>query len=258
MTPLPPVSRSRRTVLSVLLCAGLALTGTACAEEKVDPDKGTNGVGKLSATEIETKARAAADTAATVRLSGTLTSKGGTYRLNMRLKKTGGTGSVATKDNTFALLRVGDDLYLKADAGFWTQKQEGGQAAPSRTDEEAALKLGDKYVKVPEDDASYQEFRAFTEMDGLLDGLLEMPGRLTKGERTKVGGVRAIKVASDEGAGGVLDVSLEGQPYPLQFARGGGAGTLTLGEWGADFPLAPPAEGEIVDYGRQLPKSSGG
>ncbi|MFF8956706.1 hypothetical protein [Streptomyces sp. NPDC014894] len=256
------VSRARRAVSSLALCAGLVLSATACAEEeKPDPDKGTNGVGKLSAEEIEDKARAAAEAADAVRLSGTLVSEGGTFRLNMRLKEDGGSGSVTSKDNTFELLRIADDLYLKADAGFW--KHEDGKAAgagggttPSKADAEAAGKLGDKYVKVPQGDPAYREFRGFTEMDSLLNGLLGMQGKLSKGERTKVGGVQTIKVQAEQGAGGVLDVALEGEPYPLRFARAGGKGVLTLGEWDAGFELAAPAKGETVDYGGQLPKSS--
>ncbi len=60
-----------------------------------------------------------------------------------------------------------------------------------------------------------------------------------------------------DGAGGVLDVALDGAPYPVQFARAGGKGVLTLAEWDVDFALEPPAKGETVDYGGQLPKTSG-
>ncbi|MEO3975919.1 hypothetical protein [Streptomyces sp. CAU 1734] len=260
VTPLPSVSRVRGALLPLLLCAGLAVSATACAEEKPDPDKGTNGVGKLSAKAIEARARATADAATAVRLSGTLVSKGGTFKLNMRLKEDGGSGSVASKENTFELLRVGDDLYLKADAGFWTQKEGGPDGAPStptKEDVEAAGKLGDKYVKVPEGDPAYNDFRGFTEMDVLLEGLLGMQGKLSKGDRTEVGGLRTIKVQAEDGVGGVLDVSLEGKPYPLQFARAGGKGVLALREWDLDFELAAPSAGEIVDYGGKLPKSSG-
>ena len=100
----------------MVLCAGLTVALTACAGE--DPDKGTNGVGKLTAAQIEKKARAAADAADAVRLTGKLVSKGGTYSLNMRLSGEGGTGSVTSKQYTFALLRIGDELFLKADAGL--------------------------------------------------------------------------------------------------------------------------------------------
>ncbi|MFI9581399.1 hypothetical protein ACIHCQ_06045 [Streptomyces sp. NPDC052236] len=249
MTPLPPALRARRAALSVVLCAGLTAALTACGGGE-DLDAGTNGIGKLSATEIETKARATADAAASVRLSGTLVSKGGTYKLNMRLKHEGGTGSVTSKDNKFELLRVGDVLYLKADAGFWSRKE------PTQSDLDAAGKLQDKYVKVPEGDPAYKQFRGFTDMDVLLEGLLGMQGELSKGDRTEVGGIPTIKVIGGEGEGGTLDVSLAGKPYPLQFARAGGAGVLTLGDWDKDFVLEAPAKDETVDYGRQLPKTS--
>lgn len=255
MTPLPPAGRASRAALFAVLSAGLTVVLTACGE---DPDAGTNGVGKLSAEEIETKARAAADAAVSVRLSGTLVSKGGTYKLNMRLKHEGGIGSLTSKDNAFELLRIGDALFLKADAGFWSHADGDDEGEPSESDAEAAQKLADKYVKVPKGDPSYKQFRGFTDMDVLLDGLLGMQGELNKGDRTQVGGVRTIKVTAGEGGeGGVLDVSLQGKPYPLQFARAGGAGVLTLGDWDKDFPLAEPARGETVDYGGQLPKTSG-
>ncbi|MFF3403163.1 hypothetical protein ACFYW6_32270 [Streptomyces sp. NPDC002659] len=253
MTPLPPVLRARRAALSVALCAVLTAVLTACGE---DPDAGTNGIAKLSAAEIETKARATADAATSVRLSGTLVSKGGTYKLNMRLKHDGGTGSVTSKDNTFELLRIGDALYLKADAGFWTHVDGESDEKPGTTDSQAAGKLNDKYVKVPKGDPAYKQFRGFTDMDVLLEGLLGMQGDLSKGDRTQVGGVRTIKVLAGEGTGGTLDVSLEGKPYPLQFARAGGAGVLTLGDWDKEFTLAAPSKDETVDYGQKLPKTS--
>ncbi|MFI2371009.1 hypothetical protein [Streptomyces sp. NPDC018833] len=254
VTPLPSAGRARRAVLAVALCAGLTAGVTACGE---DPDAGTNGIGKLTAQQIENKARAAADGASAVRLSGTLVSKGGTYKLNMRLKQDGGTGSVTSKDNTFELLRIGDTLFLKADAGFWSHTDDEDGEEPSRSDEEAADKLQDKYVKVPKGDPAYKQFRGFTDMDVLLDGLLGMQGKLTKGDRTEVGGVRTVEVLAAEGAGGVLDVSLIGKPYPLRFTRAGGAGVLALGDWDKDFALTEPSKDETLDYGGQLPKTSG-
>jgi hypothetical protein len=53
----------------------------------------------------------------------------------------------------------------------------------------------------------------------------------------------------------MLDVSLEGTPYPLQLVRAGGAGTLTLADWGKDFPLVAPDKDRTVDYGSRLPKT---
>ncbi|MEV6165296.1 hypothetical protein AB0L71_25900 [Streptomyces sp. NPDC052052] len=245
-------ARSRRTALAVVLCAGLATALTACGSE--DPDKGTNGVGKLTATQIEKKAQTAADSADAVRLAGTLVSKGGTYTLNMRLRDTGGRGSVVSKDSTFELLRIGDELYLKADAGFWSHAEESDTG--SEAGEAAADKLRNKYVKVPEGDPAYQQLRGFTDKEVLLDGLLTLHGTLTKGGREKVDTTRTVQITGGEGEGGTLDVSLEGTPYPLRFARGGGGGTVTLSDWGHDFALEAPAKTDTVDYGKQLPRTS--
>ncbi|MGA5192067.1 hypothetical protein [Streptomyces exfoliatus] len=252
MTVRTPSSRIRRAVTPLALCAGLTVGLTACA---ADPDEGTNGVGRLSAPEIEGKARSAANTARAVRLAGTLVSKGDTFKLNMRLKQDGATGSVTTKNSTFELLRVGDALYLKADAGFWSHEAQ-GDGTPTDADTEAADKLDDKYVKVPQGDPSYKQLRGFTDMDLLLAGLIGLHGDKVKGDRDQIGGIRTIKVKGGQaGDGGTLDVALEGTPYPLQFARGGGAGIVVLSEWNKDFPLAAPSKDETLDYGKQLPRT---
>lgn len=119
------------------VCA-LAVTGTGltgCGDE--DPNAGTNGVGKLSAEKIQAKTTQAARSADAVHLSGSVVSNGRTYKLDMRLKADGGTGSVTTQDTTFRLLRVGEHLFLKADADFWADEDDeddkGGEGGEGRT-----------------------------------------------------------------------------------------------------------------------------
>ncbi|MFF5974251.1 hypothetical protein ACFY7C_22280 [Streptomyces sp. NPDC012769] len=255
MTVLRPSSRMRGAVLPLALSAGLLSALTACA---ADPDEGTNGVGRLDATAIEQKAQSAADAAKAVRLSGTLVSKGGTYKLNMRLKQDGALGSVTTKNSTFELLRVGEALYLKADAAFWEHEDTSTNTPAESGDagSEAADKLDDKYVKVPQDDPAYKQLRGFTDMDLLLDGLIGLHGDVVKGDYDKIGGIRTVNVkGGEDGEGGSLDVSLQGTPFPLRFARGGGAGVVILSEWDKDFPLAEPSKGQTLDYGKQLPRT---
>lgn len=244
-----PQGRTRRAALMSTVCAlvvGMGATG--CSE---DPDAGTNGVGKLSAGEIQTRTRTAAGSVDAVRLSGTVVTSGRTYRLDMRLKADGGTGSVTAEGSTFHLLRVGEALYLKADAAFW--KHEDGKSGEA--DAAAADKLDGKYVKVPEGDASYKKFSGFTDKDLLLDGLLTLHGSVKTDGHHEQSGVRTIRITGDGGSGGTLDVSLEGKPYPLRLVRGGGAGTLSFSAWGKDFALEEPGEDETVDYGKQLPTS---
>ncbi|MEV7414175.1 hypothetical protein [Streptomyces sp. NPDC089919] len=268
MTVFPPALRLRRAALLGAVCAGLAVAGvTGCG---ADPDEGTNGVGKLSADQIESKARAAAGAADSVRLSGTLVSSGTSYKLDMRLKADGASGEVTSKDSTFELLRLGEELYLKADAAFWSHREKPGAASdgsgsgsadpagtdggePSADATAAAGKLGDKYVKVPEGDAAYKQLRVFTDMKVLLDGVLGLHGKLSKGDYTKIGATRVIQVDGDEGAGGRLSVSLQGTAYPLRLERAGGAGVVELADWGAPFTLEAPPAGSTVDYGSALP-----
>ncbi|MEV6289232.1 hypothetical protein AB0M41_02085 [Streptomyces sp. NPDC051896] len=245
-----PQGRTRRAALATAICA-LAVTGSAvltgCGGE--DPDAGTNGVGKLPAGQIQAKTRAAAQGAPAVRLSGTVVTSGRTYQLDMRLKADGGTGSVTSKGATFKLLRVGKQLYLKADADFWNQAdgKDGGDGT--------AQKLNGKYVKVPQGDPAYRKFSGFTDKDVLLDGLLALHGTLATDGHHDDAGTRTIRITGDKGSGGSLDVSLEGTPYPLRLVRGGGAGTLSFSDWGKDFAVTEPAKGETVDYGKQLPTS---
>ncbi|MET8801735.1 hypothetical protein [Streptomyces sp. NPDC004546] len=245
-----PQGRTRRAALATAICA-LAVTGSAvltgCGGE--DPDAGTNGVGKLPAGQIQAKTRAAAQGAPAVRLSGTVVTSGRTYQLDMRLKADGGTGSVTSKGAAFKLLRVGKQLYLKADADFWNQAdgKDGGDGT--------AQKLNGKYVKVPQGDPAYRKFSGFTDKDVLLDGLLTLHGTLATDGHHDDAGTRTIRITGDKGSGGSLDVSLEGTPYPLRLVRGGGAGTLSFSDWGKDFAVTEPAKGETVDYGKQLPTS---
>ncbi|MFF4758562.1 hypothetical protein [Streptomyces sp. NPDC001292] len=244
-----PQGRTRRAVLTSALCAlvvaGAGLTG--CSGD--DPDAGTNGVGRLPADKIQAKAKAVAASADTVHLSGNVVSNGRTYRLDMRLKDEGGSGSVTSQGATFGLLRVGEQLYLKADAGFWGQVDGRGKATG------AADKLDGKYVKVPQGDPAYKRFSGFTDKDVLLDGLLTLHGTLATDGHHEQAGVRTIRITGGKGTGGTLDVSLEGTPYPLRLVRAGDAGTLSFSDWGKDFALGQPEKNETVDYGKQLPTS---
>ncbi|MET9415129.1 hypothetical protein ABZY03_13295 [Streptomyces klenkii] len=243
--------RTRKAALVGALCVGLSVALTACGGTAEDPDAGTNGVGKLDPAKIQDKARTAARDASAVHLSGSVVSQGRTYKLDMRLKRDGGTGRVASDASTFELLRVGDELFLKAPAAFWSRGDKGDGAA-------AAGKLEKKYVKVPAGDPAYAQFKGFTDKNVLLDGLIALHGKLARGDHGTVGGARTIRVDGAGGSGGKLDVSLMGDPYPLRVQRAGGAGQLELSDWGKDFALTAPPKQDVVDYGKRIPSTGEG
>ncbi|MFE9772800.1 hypothetical protein ACFYOV_14165 [Streptomyces sp. NPDC005931] len=248
-----PISqgRTRRAALVSAVWA-LIVTGTGLTGCSEDPNEGTNGVGRLPADQIQRKAQKAAASVDTVRLHGTVAAGGRTYTLDMRLKSEGAVGSVTARGETFRLLRIDDELFLKAGAEFWGHEDGQGDGT---ADAAAAGKLAEKYVKVPESDPAYKKFNGFTDKDVLLDGLLTLHGTLATDGHHKQAGVRTIRITGDKGSGGTLDVALEGTPYPLRLVRAGKAGTLTFSAWGDDFPLEKPAKDETLDYGQQLPAS---
>ncbi|WP_030232514.1 MULTISPECIES: hypothetical protein [unclassified Streptomyces] len=255
MTPIPQ-GRNRSAALASAICA-LAVTGTVltgCSEE--DPNAGTNGIGRLPAAKIQAKTRTTAESAGAVRVHGNVVSGGRTYALDMRLKDDGGEGSVTSEGTTFQLLRVGEQLFVKADAEFWSHGDgQGEEGEESEADAAAASKLGGKFVKVPQGDPSYKKFSGFTDKGILLDGLLTLHGTLATDGHDEQAGIRTIRITGDKGSGGTLEVSLEGKPYPLRLERAGSAGTLTFSAWGENFSLREPERNETVDYGKQLPTS---
>ncbi len=241
----------RRTALAGLVCAGLTAALGGCAG---DPDEGTNGVGKLSAAKIERRALKAAGNAGTVRLKAEFVSRGATYRLDMQLSEEGGRGKVICKSSTFKLLRIGEDLYMQADAALLAREDEKGRG--SKWGAQAVRKLHGKYVKVPSSDSTYKQMHDFTSKDVLLDWTLQLQGRVVKGDHGTVNGVRVVEITGGDGDGGTLSVSLEGTPYPLRLKRAGNAGTVELTEWGRSFALEEPGKNEMVDLGAQLPDKS--
>lgn len=234
------------------MCA-LVVTGTGLTGCSDDPDAGTNGVGKLPADQIQSRTRKAAESADAVRLAGNVVTNGRTYTLDMRLKSDGGTGSVTAEGTTFKLLRIDEQLFLMADADFWTQAD--GKGDGSASDVAAGDTLDGKYVKVPQGDPSYKKFSGFTDMDVLLDGLLTLHGTLDTDGYHEQSGIPTIRITGDDGDGGTLDVSLDGRAYPLRLVRAGGAGTLTFSSWGKNFALNEPKKSQTVDYGKALPES---
>lgn len=271
-----PCSRFALLVGSGLVSAAVLLTGCGA-----DPDKGTNGVAELSPGQIEKRTRDAVGGARAVRMSGTVVSKGERFRLDMRLKAGGGVGQVTNGGRTFELLRVGKELFLKADEAFYRDRAEGssggkdggagkgsgtggsgagaasGGKGGADAEDSAARKLEGKYVKVPEGDPAYKQLSGFTDMRVLVGVFFVLEGKLEKDGRRTVRGIPTVVLKAGGGSGGAVDVALDGEPYPLRYKRAGRGGTLELSDYNEDFALRAPDGKHIVDYGKQISGSKG-
>lgn len=251
------IPRTRFAVLIGSGCVALGVLLTGCG---ADPDAGTNGVAELAPEKIEKRTRSAVAEARAVRLSGTVVSKGEKFRLDMRLKAGGGVGQVTNGGATFELLRVGKELFLKADEAFYRDREEqapGSGSGSGKDEGSAAKKLEGKYVKVPSGDPAYKQLSVFTDMGVLLDVFFILDGKLEKDGRGKVDGVPTVVLTAAGGKGGTVEVALDGEPYPMRYKRAGDGGTLRLRDFNKDFTLKAPADENIVDYGKQISASKG-
>lgn len=201
-----------------------------------------NGVDQLAATEILTKAKAALAKASSVHVSGTSSGDGAELRLDLQVSGTkGGHGTIITGNNKIEVLRIGQTLYLKADG----EALSGLAGNP-----EAAKLLVGKYLKGSATDAKLKDLADFTSLSEMATNFLDPGGKISKTERKTIRGMPAIGLLDDSADGGVMYVSLQGEPYPLQLTPGPKSteqGTLDFLDYGKPVELTEPPADQVVD-----------
>ncbi len=209
---------------SVLVLALAALAGCGGSSG--------NGVASKSATEIVNESKAAADSASSVHVSGSVKSAGSPVTLNLSLVAgKGGTGEISQSGFMFKLILTGDTAYISGSTAFY--KHLGGAAA--------AQLLAGKWLKVPTTTGEFASFSSLTDMRKLIDTTLASHGTLQKGATTSVGGQQAIAV-TDSTKGGTLYVATTGKPYPLQISKGGSeSGTISFDRWNQPVTISAPS-----------------
>ncbi|MFI6586467.1 hypothetical protein [Embleya sp. NPDC050493] len=230
--------RLPQTKTTIALLAACVLTGTACSKEET-------GLGTESADSIAGKSKAAAARAGAVHVQGVWKIQSQEFRIDLRLKREGGVGTVVTADSTIELLRINEDLFVRGDARLYQGRDGRGGADV----EQSAQALRDKFVKVPPADPSYARLSGFTRMQDMMTDLIRLNGKLKKDGREKVRGAESLKLVADRGRGGELRVALHGVPFPLKYIPSPGGGALELFEFDQDFPLVLPKAEDTVDYG---------
>ncbi len=191
-----------------------------------------NGVADKSPTEIVAAAKAAADTARSVHVSGSLVSGGTPITLDIDLiAGKGGRGKLSENGLAFELVAIGNTVYIKGSSAFY--KHIGGKAA--------AQLLEGKWLKATSTSGDFASIGQLTSLRQLVDQTLAEHGALTKGATTTVGGQKVIAV-TDKSKGGTLYVATTGKPYPVEISKSGsGSGSITFGRWNEAVALAAPA-----------------
>jgi len=190
-----------------------------------------NALTTKTPAQILSAARAAAQSAATVHIAGSILDRGAPISVDMRLVSSkGGKGRIQLEGLSVALVNVDNSVYMNSDAAFY------GRFAPPLV----ARRLSGRWLKASVRGAALRAFASLTSMRALLATLLSAHGALERGPDTTVSG-EPVLVLHDRALGGTLYVSRLGAPYPLEILTRGGRGKLVLDDWNKPVALEPPA-----------------
>jgi hypothetical protein len=206
-----------------LALLGSALTGCGSSSPK-------SAIASKSPAEIVASARAAADQAASVHVSGAIV-EGAPLSLDMRLLAgKGGHGRITQNGVSFELITLGGTVYIKGSPAFY--RHIGGPAA--------ARLLQGKWLKAPAAAGEFAPVTSLTDLRKLLDTTLASHGALARGANTTVNGQKVVAV-KDLAKGGVLYVAATGKPYPVEVARGGAnGGHIVFDRWNQAVTISAP------------------
>jgi len=225
-------SATRGAFLAILLAA-LALAGCGGSSSS------GNGIESKSAHEILEATKAAASTATSVHIRGSIVTEGKPIALDMQLLRgKGGKGTISQEGFTIQLIQTGGAVYINGSADFY--KHVSGSAA-------AALLQG-KWLKAPANSGELASLAELTDLGKLIDTALAGHGEnVTKGDTTTVAGQKAVEL-KDGSKGGTLYVAATGKPYPLQITKSGSeSGKVVFNSW--DQPVKLEAPSNAIDIG---------
>ena len=217
--------------IAVLALAAVALAG--CGGGGGGDD---NGVADKTTDEICADSRAAAKSADSVHVTGSVDNEGDQLEIDMHIVEgKGGAGREVTGGQSFDIVRAGDKVYIKGDDAFW--KGIGGDAA-------VQLFHG-KWLVAGTTEEDFATFVPLTDMDQFFEGVLGDKQSLEKGDETDVDGTSAIAV-EDPGKG-TLYVATEGEPYPLKVEGGDdNEGSISFEDWNEGYDIDEPED--AVDF----------
>lgn len=231
-------SRARSAVVAIVLAVPLVLAGcggsTAPGGGAASSAPATNGLEKLTAEQILAKAKAAAESATSVVVSGSL---GAGNTVDLVLGAQGAHAKVTQSGETIEIVKTGTDYYIKGDAAFWTKEASAA----------AATKFAGKFVKVPATQAA--QFADLVTIKAFFEGALKPEGTVAKGDVSAVGSIKAITL-KDTKDGGLLYISLVGDPLPLKIEKAGSdGGAVTFTDWNKPVTIDVPPADQVIDLG---------
>lgn len=205
--------------------AAVAAILVACGCGSSDP------VSAKSAPEILAAAQAAAKSASAVHIEADLRQGRLQSTLDAHVSSAkGGSASFSLGPIRAEMLRIGQSVYLKADAAV--ESELGIEHVPANT-----------WIKLPSTVNDAAGLVSLADQDAVTERYLATNDRLTKGRTTTVEGQPAIelKETGHRLYTATIYVANSGTPYPLKITKQGReSGTITFSGWNQPVRLAAP------------------
>jgi hypothetical protein len=227
----------RALVLSLFLAAVL-LAGCGSSDKSAK----SNGEESKPAAKVLADAKAAASTASSAHVSGSIRSDGTPITLDLTTARDkGAKGSMSTSGLKFDLVRVGDTLYIRGSDEFL--KHFAGGAV--------AQLLHDKWLKASATHGRLKSLAPLTNLGALFAGVSAQHGKLVNDGKKSYKGADVV-VVRDTSDNSKLYVAATGKPYPVAIVGGkkGETGTIAFDDWNKSVSLtAPDGAIDISQFG---------
>jgi hypothetical protein len=218
----------RAPALALVLTAAL-LSGCGGQSNAAKP----NDEASKPATRVLADAKAAATSASSAHVSGSIKSSGTPITLDLSTARgKGAKGSMSTNGLAFDLVRIGNTLYIRGSDAFY--KHFAGAAV--------AQLLHGKWLKAPATKGRLRSLAPLTSLGALFAGISTHHGKLVNDGKTTYKGqdVVAIRDTSDNSK---LYVAATGKPYPVAIAGGrkSQSGSIAFDDWNKSVSLSAPS-----------------
>jgi hypothetical protein len=191
-----------------------------------------NNIASKSATQIVSESKAAADSASSVHVSGSIKTGSTPVTLDLNLAAgKGARGEISENGASFKLILVGGTAYISGSPAFY--RSLGGAAA--------AQLLDGKWLKASATTGEFASFGSLANMRQLIDTTLAARGVLAKGATSTVNGQQVIAI-TDTTKSGTLYVATTGKPYPVQITKAGSeSGRIAFDSWNQPVTITAPS-----------------
>ena len=227
----------RAPALALVLTAAL-LAGCGSSGKAVKP----NDEASKSATRVLADAKAAATSASSAHVSGSLKSSGTPITLDLSAARgKGAKGSMSTNGLTFDMVRIGDTLYVRGSDAFY--KHFAGAVV--------ARLLHGKWLKGSATHGRLTSLAPLTSLADLFAVISSQHGKLANDGATTYNGTKVVAIR-DTSDNSKLYVAATGKPYPVAIVGGkkGQSGAITFDDWNKSVSLSAPSDAiDISKFG---------